>query len=137
MSKATTLRIANNSFSCCILYIAVTFSALVSGCDHESTTSYFLVTSQNKERSVFVEVGSTIDEHNCLSFCNKNDKCKDVVYISESLCLMTLNRQQTAHDRAIEMAKRENFAFFKKVCYSFLCSSPWFTSNVTTDYSYL
>lgn len=121
MSKATTLKIANNSFICCILYIAATFSALVSGCDHESTTSYFLVTSQSKERSVFVEVGSTIDEQGCLSLCNKNDKCKDVVSTSESICLMTLNRQQAAHDEAIEIAKRENFAFFEKVCYNFLC----------------
>ncbi|XP_067034587.1 uncharacterized skeletal organic matrix protein 5-like isoform X2 [Acropora muricata] len=39
---------------------------------------------------------------------------------------MTLNRQQAAHDEAIEIAKRENFAFFEKLGRTFDVKSQTF-----------
>lgn len=100
-----------------IIIVMATSSSL--GSANEGKYSYYLISPRNTERFEFTQVNRVLDEEGCLSLCNRDDGCSDVVYNNEGntgTCFMKPNRKRGVNDKAIEISKWENVLHFNKVC---------------------
>ena len=99
----------------CQIFIIVTAICLALGSPHEVKSSYYLISTSATEICELKEVNNILDEQGCLSLCNRDNGCTDVVYKTGS-CLMKLDRKRRTNETAVELWNGENISIFKKVC---------------------